>query len=109
SLSHLGLSSGANCFHVAVRVVDCRSCLYRAGNVGNRNIDRADRRAGVPVVAKVGERCVNPFRQRAAKYFCYASEIQETTNGGRRGPLSQTRKAIEVIAPWRIEEHVQID
>jgi hypothetical protein len=42
----------------------------------------------------------------AAKYFCYACEIKETTNGGRRGPRSQTLEAIEGIAPWRIEEHV---
>jgi len=42
----------------------------------------------------------------AAKYFCYACEIKETTNGGGRGPLGKTREAIEVIAARRIEEHV---
>jgi hypothetical protein len=57
-------------------------------------------------VATVGGCFVNPFQVAGAKYFCYACEVKETTNGGWRGARSQTREAIEVVAPWRIEEHV---
>jgi hypothetical protein len=57
-------------------------------------------------VAQIGGEFLNPFRVWAAKYFCYACEIKETTNGGGRSPLCQTREAIEVIAARRIEEHV---
>jgi len=49
---------------------------------------------------------VNPFRVRAAKHFCYACEIKETTNGGWRGARGQAREAFEVIATRRIEKYV---
>jgi len=51
-------------------------------------------------------RQANPFPVSAAKYFCYACEIKETTNGRWRGACSQTWQAVEVIAAGRIEKHV---
>jgi len=45
----------------------------------------------------------------AAKHSCYACEIKEATNGGRRGARGQAREAIEVVPARRISRDVQID
>ena len=46
---------------------------------------------------------------RARNIFCYACEIKETTNGGRRSTRGQARKTFEEIPQRRIERNVQID
>src|SRR5205807_2864707 len=54
-------------------------------------------------------RQARPSRPSGAKSFCYACKIKETTNGGWRSALGQTRKTFQEIAARRIERNVQID
>jgi len=87
----VGLSNRADYVDVAGRFADCRSFLSCADNFRDRNLDRADGRAGLFFLAEIGGRLTSPFRVLAAKYFCYACKIKETTNGGWRGARGQAR------------------
>src|SRR5262249_3635674 len=109
TVSNLGLPGCADRVDVAGRTVDRRSCFSRAGDFGNRRFDRAQRCPGLFLVAQSGARLAQPLRVRAAKQFCHASEIKETTNGGRRGARGQARRAFGRVASRSIERHVQID
>ncbi len=57
-------------------------------------------------VQEISDKTVAPF---ACEFFLYASKIEETTDGSRRGTRGQARQGLEVIAERRIEEYVQID
>jgi len=105
----VGLSRGAGYIDVAVGNSHCRSCLSRANNFGHRDVARSDRRAGLFFLAEVRGDLTSPLRFQAAKSFCYACKIKETTNGGWRGALGQTRKTFQEIAARRIERNVQFD
>ena len=52
-ISHLGLSVRTDHLGPACWIIDCRSWLSRARNLGNRNPHRVDRSAGVLLLAKV--------------------------------------------------------
>jgi hypothetical protein len=54
----------------------------------------------------MSDKTVAPF---ACEFFLYASKIEETTDGSRRGARGQTGKALEVITERRFEGNVQVD
>ena len=54
----------------------------------------------------MSDKTVAPF---ACEFFLYASKIEETTDGSRRGTRGEAWKALEVVTERRLEEYVQID
>ena len=62
----------------------CIECLARAGDVGNGNSHRIDRRAGLLPLAAARRATCQSGLALARELLMYACEIKETANGSRR-------------------------
>ena len=76
--------------------------------IGGPRENRMLTRCG-PVAKPHGSVTAPPPKRCSRAKSCYASKIQQTTNGCRRGTRGQTRRASEESAEGRIEEHGEID
>jgi hypothetical protein len=56
--------------------------------------------------SKMSDKTVAPF---ACEFFLYASKIEETTDGSRRGTRGQAWKAAEVITQRRLSPDGELD
>src|SRR5207245_4261698 len=72
TVSDVGLSNRADYVNVAGRFADCRSFLSCADNFRDRNLDRADGRAGLFLLAEIGGRLTSSFTGPDVKYIFYS-------------------------------------
>ena len=54
----------------------------------------------------MSDKTVAPF---ACEFFLYASKIEETTDGSRRGTRGQARKALEVVTERAVAQDGELD
>jgi len=47
--------------------------------------------------------------QLRCEFFWYASKIEETTNGSRRGTRGQARKALEIVTERAVAQDGELD